>query len=93
MIAIVKRNWTEIKRVMELSQKTDYSWIEYAQKITNGLSNNALTTPGCGDVIWFVERLPQYANLSNEYLKYAKNMSDDQIDFIDKNRDFLKNIR
>ena len=93
MIETVKRNWGEIKRAMELSQKSDYTWMEYARKITNGLSNNVLTKRGCGDVIWFVERLNQYALLSNEYLKYAKNMSDEQIDFIDKNRNFLKNIR
>ena len=46
-----------------------------------------------GDVIWFVERLNQYALLSNEYLKYGKKMSDEQIDFIEKNREFLKSIR
>jgi hypothetical protein len=75
---------------MELSQETDYSWLEYAKKINNGLSNNARE---CGDVIWFVERLNQYALLSNEYLKYGKKMSDEQIDFIEKNREFLKSIR
>ena len=93
IMATVNRNWVEIKRVMELSQKTDYSWLEYSQKITNGLSNNALTKRGCGDVIWFVERLNKYANMSNEYLMYAKKMSAEQIDFINKNKDFLKNIR
>ena len=40
MIAIVARNWAEIKRAMELSQETDYTWLEYAQRISNGLSNN-----------------------------------------------------
>ena len=94
MIAIVARNWAEIKRAMELSQETDYTWLEYAQRISNGLSNNNnILKRGCGDVIWFVERLNQYALLSNEYLKYGKKMSDEQIDFIEKNREFLKKIR
>lgn len=93
MIRIVKRNWEEIQRVMLLSQRTKYSWFEYAQKITNGLSNNSVTKRGCGDVIWFVERLNEYATLPNEYLKFAKNMTDEQIDFISENRNFLLTIK
>lgn len=93
MIATIKRNWTEIKRQMILSQKSHYDWFTYSQKISNGLSNNVLIKRGCGDVIFFVERLNQYALLPNEYLKHAKKMSDEQIDFIDNNRDFLKMIK
>ena len=93
MIATIKRNWKEIKRLMVLSQKSHYDWFTYSQKISNGLSNNLLTKRGCGNVIFFVERLNQYALLPNEYLKFAKNMSDEEIDFISENRDFLKTIK
>lgn len=92
MISTVKKNWPEIKRAMELSQTTNYTWFEYSQKINNGLSNAALTKRGCGDVIFFVQRMNEYAKLSNEYLKYAKKMSDEQINFIQKNNEFLKKI-
>lgn len=92
MITTVKRNWKEIKRVMLLSQQSHYSWLEYSQKISNGLSNNILTKRGNGDITFFVERLNQYALLSRDYLKIAKNMSDEQLDFIDNNRNFLKTI-
>lgn len=93
MIATIKRNWKEIKRLMVLSQKSHYDWFTYSQRISNGLSNNVLTKKGCGNVIFFVERLNQYALLPNEYLKVAKNMSDEEIDFIDNNRTFLKTIK
>lgn len=77
---------------MLLSQKTQYGWFIYSRKISNGLSNNALTKESCGDVVWFVERLNEYARLSDEYLRHASNMNDDQISFIRKNRDFLLTI-
>lgn len=93
MITVVKRNWKEIKRLMLLSQQSHYSWLEYSQKISNGLSNNVLTKKGSGDIIFFIERLNQYALLSRDYLKIAKNMSDEQLDFIASNRDFLKTIK
>lgn len=93
MINVVKINWKEIQRVMILSQSTQYNWFDYARKISNGLSNNVLTKKGCGDVIWFVEHLPEYATTSNEYLKFANNMNDEQIKFIDENREFLLTIR
>lgn len=93
MINVVKRNWKEISRLMILSQKSHYDWFNYSQKISNGLSNNTLTKRGCGEVIFFVERLNQYALLPNEYLKFAKNMSYEEIVFIDNNRNFLKTIK
>ena len=93
MIAVVKRNWKEIQRLMLISVERDMTWLDYSRKYFTGLSNTYLTTKGCGDGIWFVQHLAEYALLSNEYLKYAKNMSDEQIAFIEKNRDFLKNIR
>jgi len=93
MIAIIKRNWSEIKRVMELSQKTKYSWFEYSRQISNGLSNNVLTKSGNGSIIFFVEHLPEYAMMSNDYLKIAKNLTNDQILFIDNNREFLHTIK
>jgi hypothetical protein len=93
MIATIKRNWAEIKRLMELSQSTEYGWEKYSQCISNGLSNNVLTKKGCGTFIFFVEHLPEYAKLTNEYLKFAKNMNQEQIDFISENRDFLLTIK
>ena len=93
MIPTIKRNWEEIKRMMTLSQHTEYGWLKYSQCISNGLSNSVLTTKGCGTFIHFVENLPDYAKLSNEYLKFAKKMTDEQIDFISKNRDFLITIK
>ena len=91
-INTIKRNWKEIQRSMILSQKTKYNWLEYSRKITNGLSNSVLTKEGCGEIIWFVERLNEYAKLPDNYLKYAKNMSEEQIEFISNNREFLKQI-
>ena len=92
MIATVVKNWEEIKRVMILSQTSEYNWLEYSQKITNGLSNNVLTKRGCGDVIWFVERLNEYSHLPSEYLSVAKKMTEEQIQFIEKHREFLNKI-
>ena len=92
MIATIKRNWAEIKRVMILSKTTQYDWLRYSQCISNGFSNNVLTKSGCGTYIHFVEQLPNYARLSNDYLKFAKNMTQEQIDFISENRDFLLTI-
>lgn len=92
MIATVSRNWEEIKRVMILSQDSIYNWLEYSQKISNGISNNALTKKGCGDVVWFVERLNEYSHLPNNYLRICKKMTVEQIKFIEKHRDFLNTI-
>jgi hypothetical protein len=92
MIATIKRNWQEIKRVMVLSQTTQYNWVIYSQCISNGLSNNVLTKEGCGTFIYFVEHLPEYARVSNEYLKFTK-MPQEQIDFISENREFLLTIK
>jgi len=78
---------------MLLSQDTELGWFLYSRKISNGLSNNASTKPGCGDVIFFVERLNEYARLSDDFLKIAKKMGDDEISFIRNNRDFLLTIK
>ena len=93
MINTIKRNWSEIQRCMILSQKTKYNWLEYSAKISNGLSNNALTKIGCGDIIWFVERLNEYALLPDNYLLFAKKMTQEQVDFINDNREFLITIK
>lgn len=92
IIPTIKSNWRNIQRVMLLSQESELNWVQYSQRISNGLSNNALTKQGCGNFIWFVERLPEYAKLSDEYLTFAKKLPNDQIDFIRDNRDFLLNI-
>ena len=93
MIRTIKKNWEEIKRVMILSQSTPYGWVKYSQIISNGLSNNVLTTAGCGKYIFFVEHLPEYATLSDEFLKFAKLMDDELIKFINENRTFLLTIK
>lgn len=92
IIPTIKRNWCNIQRVMLLSQKSELNWVQYSQRISNGLSNNILTKQGCEDFSWFVQRLPDYAKLSDEYLTFAKKLPNDQIDFIRDNRDFLLNI-
>ena len=93
MVQKIKKNWHEIKKMMQISQTTDLCWVDYSQRINNGLSNNILTKNGCGGIILFVERLPEYAKLSNEYLKYASKLDDSQILFINENRDFLLSIK
>lgn len=90
---IIRRNWKSIKRAMELSKTTEYSWSEYSRKISNGLSNRANTQRGCGDVLWVVERLNQYSHLCNEYLRFGVNLEEDLIKFINDNRDFLKTVK
>lgn len=91
-IQVIKQNWINIKRVMLLSQQTELNWLQYSQRINNGLSNNAQTKKGCGDFIWFVEKLPEYAKLSDQYLIFAVKLDKEQISFIKDNRDFLLQI-
>ena len=85
MIATIKRNWKEIKRLMILSQKSHYDWFTYSQKISNGLSNNLLTKRGCGNVIFFVERLNQYADdLKGGIILNIGNIKADNVETVSK---------
>ena len=93
MINVVKRNWKEIQRLMLISVDMDVTWLDYSSKYFTGLSNNYLTKSGCGDGIYFVQNLAEYAKLDYTYLKFAKKMSDEQITFINDNRDFLLTIK
>lgn len=92
MVNIVKRNWKEIQRLMLISVEKGMTWKEYSSKYFTGLSNNYLTKRGCGDGIWFVQHLAEYARLDDIYLKYAKKMSEDEIRFINDNRAFLLTV-
>jgi hypothetical protein len=93
MINVVKRNWKEIQRLMLISVDRDMTWLDYSSKYFTGLSNSYLTKAGCGDGIYFVQHLAEYAKLDYTYLKFAKKMSDEQIRFINENRDFLLKIK
>jgi len=92
MINVVKRNWKEIQRLMLISLSKGMTWKEYSSRYSTGLSNSYLTKKGCGDGIWFVQHLAEYARLDNTYLKYAKKMDEDKIKFINDNRVFLLTI-
>jgi len=89
----INRNWKEIKRQMTLSLSTDMGWVKYSQIISSGLSNHVLTTSDTGQIQYFVEKLPYYARITSEELKYGCRLSDEQIIFIRTNEDFLKTIK
>ena len=89
----VKRSWGEIQRLMLISVERGMTWKEYSSKYFTGLSNSYLRKEGCGDGIWFVQHLAEYARLDYTYLKFAKKMSDEKIKFIDDNREFLLTIK
>ncbi len=89
----IKRNWQEIKRMMLLSVSSKLGWVWYSSHIANGLSNHVMTSPSTGQLQYFVEKMPYYANIKDEkYLKFGCNLSDEQIDFIKNNRKFLNTI-
>jgi len=92
MIKTIRRNWKGIKKAMLDSQNTIYNWVDYSRKIKNGLSNSVLKTQGCGTYIFFVEKMPEYSRVSDEYLKAVGYLSNEQITFITENREFLKKI-
>ena len=78
---------------MQLSGTTNLGWIKYSQSILNGLPHKHNAKRGNGPLIYFIEKLPYYAKLENNYLKIACLLTDEEINFISEHRSFLKTIQ
>ena len=92
MLNTIKRNWANIQKAMLQSNEKGIGWKRYCTTISSGLSNAVFNKRGHGEITYFVENLPYYANHTNEYLTVGMNLSPDVIKFVSDNREFLLKI-
>ena len=93
-IAVITRNWESIKDSMIRSNTTRLGWVLYSRTISNGLSNNQFNKKGSGAIMSFVELLPAMALYADvNIMRIAYNLTDDQVNFISANREFLLSIK